>query len=179
MPWQWPRWEHLSKMKIFWKHSAIFLSHTFATKFIMNSDEIPSPAFHTKGQLHVHFLRISCRDYHGAEGCAKKRDLFRCFELIKLSSITETLVIDTCSRNKMLWGICFPGDWCAGGKALERGFRASTTSIFAPHVPGLRTRPLPKMQGLRSSWNVRVINSSNSLSAFLFSTLTFGVLNRN
>lgn len=111
MPWRWPRWEHLSKMKIFWKHSAIFLSHTFATKFIMNSDEIPSPAFHTKGQLHVHFLRISCRDYHGAEGCAKKRDLFRCFELIKLSSITETLVTDTCSRNEMLpWRLVCQGE---------------------------------------------------------------------
>lgn len=59
------------------------------------SNEIPSAAFHTKGQLHVHFLGISRRDYHGAVGCAKKKDLFRYSELIKLLSITETLLLLT------------------------------------------------------------------------------------
>lgn len=147
MPWRWPRCEHLSKMKIFWKHSAIFLSHTFATKFIMNSNEIPSPAFHTKGQLHVHFLGISRRGYHGAVGCAKKGDLLRCFELIKLSSITETLVIDTCLRNEMLWRICFPGDQCQGERH-RRGVLGHPLPPSLHHmhpVPGLCTQPLLKM----------------------------------
>lgn len=148
IPWRWPWCEHLSKMKIFWKHSAIFLSHAFATKFIMNSNETPSAAFHTKGQLHVHFPGTCRRDYHGAVGHAKKGICLSIFELIKLLSITETLLLLTPTW-KMKCSEAFPSleTGAPRGEVEKRGFGAPTASSFAP-VPGLCTQPLLNIWGL-------------------------------
>lgn len=94
IPWQWPWHEHLSKMKIFWKHWAIFLPHPFATELITNSNETLSTSFHAKGQHHINFLGTSRRVPQSCE-ILKQDAFFMYFELFKLQSITENFLLLT------------------------------------------------------------------------------------
>lgn len=149
IPWRWPWCEHLSKMKIFWKHSAIFLSHAFATKFIMNQTR----SFPYKRTIACSFSRDKQKRLSRSRRMCKKRDLFRYSELIKLLSITETLLLLTpawkmkCSEAFAALGTGVPG---------ERRRRGGSGHPPPPHLhhmhsaPGLWTQPLLNIWGLQT-----------------------------
>lgn len=108
-------------------------------------------AFHTKGQIHVHFLGLSRRNYQSCRMHKKKSSiLFKNFEVIKLLSIAETLLLLTTA-----WIIKCSGALVSletgvlRGEAEERfqtihSFCCTTYAL----VPRLCTQPLLKIQAL-------------------------------
>lgn len=98
----------------------------------------PFAAFHTEGQLHVHFLGTNRRNYQKKQ---KKSILFKHFELIKLLSIAETLLLLTAAwKIKCSGALASLETGVLGGEAEER-FQAiqcfcCTTCTL---VPGLCT----------------------------------------
>lgn len=151
IPWRWPRCEHLSKMKIFWKHSAIFLPHAFATKFIMNSNKIPSAAFHAKGRLHVHFLGTSRRDYHRAVGCTKKVFCWSILSLLNSSALQKLFCYWHLLEKWNASSHLLPWRPACRGERWRRGVSGHPPPPCLHHmhpVPGLRTQPLLKIRGL-------------------------------
>lgn len=121
IPWWWPWCEHLSKMKIFWKHLAIFLPHAFATKFIMNSNKnllLPSIKKNNCMLIFLGQAEATTR----AVGCTRKKSiLIKNFELIKLLSIAETLLLLTTAwKIKCSGALASLGTGVLGGEAEER-----------------------------------------------------------